>query len=434
MPPVFFEAVRRSFKPGVTSDEVWLQWKNPGDVFSVLLILGGDVVSRALAQLTGTFITPVAFSFGWVAYAVAAVVSAVGENKLMPLPDCSCKVINAKSGYVRDNSSWIIGRIVGDYEAWMHKDIKKHLEEMLDAAWEKEKQKAERNQNGSGQDVPRPKQAGLCVSIYRAGPAKVGYPGYDLVYYIGFATTVLQLGIAAIPCGIFGDWGVLLITVGGILLSFASGSLSQWREEKWACRRNSHKNVILTRGNGSQHAIVVLGTGKSLDLEDLAAGQTNVNVSASRYTRIVVTVIAALWIILLITAAGLKRNTWFLLAVGGIGMLQNIYVAGKQRSPKAFGVPLEFVEVIGMPKVMHTLFAVEERYPYIGASMRATFFPDELRPNELERWADLKKDAMGEAEDVGFDRKTGGHGVSTSQITHRSSKDGHGPSTSTTAI
>jgi hypothetical protein len=39
-------------------------WSQPGDVFSVLLILGGDIVSRALAQLVGSTVTPVAFSFG----------------------------------------------------------------------------------------------------------------------------------------------------------------------------------------------------------------------------------------------------------------------------------------------------------------------------------------------------------------------------------
>jgi hypothetical protein len=56
---------------------------------------------------------------GWVAYAVTAVVSAIGENKLMPVPDCTCKVINRRTGYVRDNSSWIIGRIVQDFESWI---------------------------------------------------------------------------------------------------------------------------------------------------------------------------------------------------------------------------------------------------------------------------------------------------------------------------
>lgn len=40
------------------------QLRNPGDIFSILLILGGDVVCRAIAQLAGTRIAPVAFSFG----------------------------------------------------------------------------------------------------------------------------------------------------------------------------------------------------------------------------------------------------------------------------------------------------------------------------------------------------------------------------------
>merc|ERR1712093_866825 len=117
------------------------QWENPSDVFSVLLILGGDVVERALAQLAGSPVTPVAFSFGWVAYAVTAVVSAIGENKLMPLPDCACKVINGRTGYVRDNSSWIIGRIVRDFESWMDDGkpqgpIHIHRSRMLHQRWE----------------------------------------------------------------------------------------------------------------------------------------------------------------------------------------------------------------------------------------------------------------------------------------------------------
>jgi hypothetical protein len=304
----------------------------------------------------------------------------------MPLPDCACKVINGKSGYVRDNTSWVIGRIVRDFEAWVDEPVKEHLAGMIQTRWDQ-------NKKNAGTDAPKPTQAGLCVSVYRAEPANIGCPGYDLVYWVGFATTIIQLGIAAIPCGLFGDWGILLVTVIGILLSFASGCLPQWKEEKWACRRKSDKNVILTRGNGSQHAIVILGDGKGLDLEDLAAGQTNVDVSASTLTRTSVTVLAAFWILLLITAAGLEKNTWFLLAVGGIGILQNIFVAGWRRLPKAYGIPLTYVDVIGEIKVMDTLFAVEEKYPHVGASMKDTFFPGKLRANEVQRWADLEKAA-----------------------------------------
>jgi hypothetical protein len=340
---------------------------------------------------------------GWVAYAVTAVVSAVGENKLMPSADCACKVINGRTGYVRDNSSWIIGRIVRDFESWMDKGkrdgpIRTHLHGMLDQRWEKDKLAAEKKDPGSQNNVLRPSQAGLCVSLYKADHARQGYPGYDLVYFIGFATTLFQLGIAAIPCGVFGHWGIFLVTVSGIFLSFATGSLSQWSKEKWACRRKSDKTVILTRGNGSQHAIVIIGDGNGFDLEDLAAGPTNVDVSASYTTRIAVTLLAALWILLLITAAGIKQNTWFLLAIGGIGILQNIFVAGWRRFPEAFGVPLIFDGVIGKPKVMDTLFAVEEAYPRVGRSMLDTFFPGKLRPEEEKKWQEFEELAKKKAQ------------------------------------
>jgi hypothetical protein len=49
----------------------WLraQWTNPTDIFTILLIIGGEVVQVAMGQLCAgpvPFLTPVAFSFGWV--------------------------------------------------------------------------------------------------------------------------------------------------------------------------------------------------------------------------------------------------------------------------------------------------------------------------------------------------------------------------------
>jgi hypothetical protein len=320
----------------------------------------------------------------------------------MPLSDCTCKVINGKTGYVRDNSSWIIGRIVRDFEGWMDEGkkggkIRKQLDEMIQARWQMDKEAAEKKAKESGkllEPVKRPTQAGLCVSVYKAEKAQPGYPGYDLVYFIGFATILVQLGIAAIPCGLFGDWGILLVTICGIILSLATGSLGQWSEEKWACRKKSKKTVILTRGNGSQHAIVIMGDGKGLDLEDLAAGPTNVDVSASKWTRAAIIILAIFWILLLITAAGIKQNTWFLLAIGGVGILQNIYVAGRMRFPVAFGVPLKFEGVIGEAKVMKTLFAVEEKYPRLGKSLLDMFFPGKLWPEEYQKWEEFERKAI----------------------------------------
>jgi len=68
--------------PVTITDYLVAQWRNPGDILSILLLLGPDIVQRAIAQLAGRTITPVAFSFGWVAYAVGALLSTIGG----PLP------------------------------------------------------------------------------------------------------------------------------------------------------------------------------------------------------------------------------------------------------------------------------------------------------------------------------------------------------------
>ncbi|RYP51572.1 hypothetical protein DL769_010788 [Monosporascus sp. CRB-8-3] len=119
-------------------------------------------------------------------------------------------------------------------------------------------------------DAKRPPIAGLIVSIYQ--PSDIGTVKRDHVYWIGLPVMVLGLGIAAIPCGISGDWGALLITAVGIALALTTELLPQWRKEKWACWDKAMHNYILTRGNGSRHAIVIQGEGRGYYLEDLASG------------------------------------------------------------------------------------------------------------------------------------------------------------------
>jgi hypothetical protein len=62
-------------------------------------------------------------------------------------------------------------------------------------------------------------------------------------------TIVLQFGIAAIPVGIWGEWGVMMITAAGTLGALAAGALPQWRAEKLPSRRNSKKNFAISSGN-----------------------------------------------------------------------------------------------------------------------------------------------------------------------------------------
>ena len=64
MAPFLATLISRDFDPSQTAKEFTDQWIRPGDVSSVLLILGGDVIARAMAQVAGYGPSTVAFSFG----------------------------------------------------------------------------------------------------------------------------------------------------------------------------------------------------------------------------------------------------------------------------------------------------------------------------------------------------------------------------------
>lgn len=59
----------------VAKTQLAIQWQNTGDILSLLLLIGEDVVQRVIAQLFGVciqpsrngsrlYLTPMAFSFG----------------------------------------------------------------------------------------------------------------------------------------------------------------------------------------------------------------------------------------------------------------------------------------------------------------------------------------------------------------------------------
>lgn len=333
-------------------------------------------------------------SVGWVSYATSAICTAVGENKLMPGADCPCEVINGKNGYVRANNSFVIGRIVRDYEAWMGSAVHNITQSLIDARWKFDKEIAEKDIPGSGAEVVRPRQAGLVVSFWEPSQTiEAGKPGHDILHWSGLITAAIQLGIAAIPCGLWGDWSVLLITGAATILCFGMGALDQWGVEKWACRRlnkRSKKNFILTRGNGAQHAIAIISHGRGLDLEDLATGFDNLDApSITLFAQLATIFLGLLWVVLLITSSAITDSAWFLIAVGGVGILQNMFVAGWKRNPAALGVPIDYVGVVGDVKVMNTLLAVERKYEKLGQSMIGSFFPGDLRENEKKLWDEV---------------------------------------------
>lgn len=369
----------------ITITELRNQWQNPSDVLSVLLIIGGDIVGNAIAQLSGTSIVPVCFSFGWVSYAFVAAFAIFGQGRLMPRPDYHCKVINTDTGYKRENQSWLLGRLLRDRA------------DPSDAA-------------------------SLCVGIYDAvdGPSgqnQIGKPGISKAWIMSVAVITLQLGVAAVPFGIYGDWGVFMITIAGTTLALVTGSMPQFRAEKYACRTGSKKNVALTRGNGSRYVMVILGNGKSLDLEDLStaedprvlrvwnrfgcflkpAGSGENKNREPRifrglpldfwYTRAVCVVTAFCWLVVLIIVAALEDHSWFLLLVGAMGMLQNAIVAAIPRSVEAQGIFLNHRQNITGYKAMDVLMDLELECKGVGACLVEEFFPGHLRSAEKAWWA-----------------------------------------------
>ena len=262
-----------------------------------------------------------------------------------------------------------------------------------------------------------------------------------------------------------------MITSAGTFLALLTGLLPQWKAEKYSCRENSYKIVAITSGNGSRYVMVVLGQGRALDLEDLAAGEgprvrrawekhglfvkrrvvegqkpaqqippegvpkatpgmaaashtvaatdddgntsesceprlskqekeqlPRIECTVAMYqglpldlwlTRLVCISLFAGWIALLISVVALEEHAWYLLLVGFIGMVQNIYVANMDREPSQRGLHLRKVHSESMGKVMDVIMDIESAYPgkNIGPSLRDEFFPGPLKsPDEIEWW------------------------------------------------
>ncbi|KAL9607300.1 MAG: hypothetical protein Q9167_007776 [Letrouitia subvulpina] len=305
------------------------QFSNPNDILSLLLLIGGDTVQRAIAQLFGFYIqpfkkgpklylTPVAFSFGWVGYAFTSLASVIGDKQLMPSqPDSPSKIINCDTSYTRINRSWLLGRLLRDHELEIEKNCGPECELM--------------KANGI--------YLSLRIDIFDTEDSS--RPEIDWIWVFGWFTIVAQLGLSISPWIKWGDWGIFLVTASGTAFALITGSLRQWNAEKWAGRRLNNKKgktktVCLTRGNGHKNVMILSGTGTAWDLESLATATSD----SMPDTPWLLGGLAFLWTCLLITVSGLKQNTWFLIGIGIIGMIQNIVAGNAKRPPGTLKIKL----------------------------------------------------------------------------------------------
>jgi hypothetical protein len=296
---------------------------------SLLLLIGADIIQKAIAQLAGRTvkpfgskgpeiaITPVAFSFGWVAYGFTNLLSAVGEKQLMPTSDCPSIMVNCENGHTRSNQSWILGRLLRDHEAGHEVDPTDPSDDNCPSP----------GANGRAESIR--------IDIFELGPSSV--PEIDFTWCLGWLVISAQLVIAILPWIFYGDWGVMMIVSCGNLLVLLTCVSPQWKNEKWAGRKlKADKITCLTRGNGHLHIMVFLGSEGSWDLETLAT-----SVSASRpETAQMSFILAIFWTGLLISVSGLKNHAWYLVGIGGLGMVQNIHAAGSARKPSTMDLHL----------------------------------------------------------------------------------------------
>jgi hypothetical protein len=228
-------------------------------------------------------------------------------------------VIEPKNGHSRATRNWVLGRFWRDFNDVVDKEMEHEAEHIspLDAGDGQQQGPPAEVKNGEAAKPggkPSPAFEGLRISIFEVedgDSTKHGVPTLDWIWFLGVAVIVVQLGIAAIPWGVNGQWDVFLVTAAGNLFSLIGGSLRQWTREKWACPKEGGQTIALTEGNGTRRVVVIVGKRAErigLDLEIMAVGTRTA--PASLFTRIANSALAVLWILLLITVAGMKQNTW----------------------------------------------------------------------------------------------------------------------------
>jgi len=309
-------------------DELKAQWQNPGDIFSLLLLVGADVIQKAIAQLVGVrfsllwrgptiYVTPIAFSFGWVAYAFTSLAAVLGDHRLMPAPDTDIQVVNCENGYTRTNNSWVLGRLLRDHEYRV--------------------EKAQISEEPSAESTGK---VSLLIELFVAQNVDNRGPRPSATWWWSWVLIVAQQVFAAIPWIRWGYWPPFMITICGTFLAMLTAAIPQWVAEKWPgskLRVKKDKPIALTRGNGHRYVMVIMSHDGSWDLETMASSRLNDHPS----TKYVLTLVAMLWILLLLTVTGMKQHTWFLVVIGASGSIWQTYLAAKSSQAEDFDIDLK---------------------------------------------------------------------------------------------
>lgn len=235
----------------------------------------------------------------------------------MPDSEATLLVIEPNSCHTRQTKNWILGRLWRDLNDRLDDSLRNEQPHETPLVGSRDDQHVPRHA-GRGKDVMHNEAQGLPFEALRVtffeyedgvSFSEQGVPVVDWVWLMGILVVVVQLGIAIIPWAVNGEWDVFLVTAAGNLFAVISGSLPQWRREKWPRSKTGGQTVAITEGNGSRSVIVILKKpGVGLDFEVLARGTRTA--PASKFTRLVNIALAVLWILLLITVQAIDQNAW----------------------------------------------------------------------------------------------------------------------------
>lgn len=315
-------------------------------------------------------------------YTFGLIANATGSGGYFPNTDYPGFIINLSSGDKREIRSWVIGRLFRDLE----KDI---------------------DHDGKIADHKVPHDS-LHVEVYKfvatnSWANDTLRPKRDLLWWSFVVALILQIGVAIIPVTPTSgrqkpNFYILLITVVGTLLSLLTASLQATKGEKYGRTRLGCRDMFaLTKGNGYNIVIIILPNsieskpqlGEVSRMPHLARMAT-ASYRPTKTSKVRAFVLGGLWIVLLLIIGGASTDSWYLLLVGGIGIVHTVYVAGGKRRPEAHGFPLtrlnrEWVFKGGRGQ-MDVLVALEEKIPGAGYLLRRELFNRPTTVDDKAKW------------------------------------------------
>ena len=86
--------------------------------------------------------------------------------------DSPCLVINGKTGQDRTNNSWILGRLVRDYDYWMHPEAHEAVRKLsVEQQKASNPAAADKMDPEKGSNDPDCEPTSLCVAVYEPASA-----------------------------------------------------------------------------------------------------------------------------------------------------------------------------------------------------------------------------------------------------------------------